>query len=76
MKDKKYYKVRDHCQCTGEYRRFAHSIYNLKYSVPGAPGAPMFFHNGSSYDYHFIMKELAEEFKKQFTSLGENTENL
>ena len=37
MKDKKYYKVRDHCQCTGEYRRFAHSIYNLKYSVPGAP---------------------------------------
>ena len=36
----------------------------------------MFFHNESSYDYHFIMKELAEEFKKQFTSLGENTENL
>ena len=27
------------------------------------------FHNGSNYDYHFIMKELAEEFKKQFTCL-------
>ena len=32
------------------------------------------FHNGSNYDYNFIIKELAEEFKKQFTCLGENTE--
>ena len=32
------------------------------------------FYNGSNYDYNFIIKELAEEFKKQFTSLGENTE--
>ena len=32
------------------------------------------FHNESNYDYHFIIKELAEEFKKQFTCLGENTE--
>ena len=35
---------------------------------------PIVFHNGSNYDYHFIIKELAEEFKKQFTSLGKNTE--
>ena len=34
---------------------------------------PTVFHNGSNYDYHFIIKELAEEFKKQFTRLGENT---
>ena len=26
------------------------------------------------YDNHFIIKELAEEFEKQFTCLGENTE--
>ena len=32
------------------------------------------FHNESNYDYHFIIKKLAEEFKKQFTCLGENTE--
>ena len=32
------------------------------------------FHNGSNYDYHFIKKELPEEFKKQFICLGENTE--
>ena len=35
---------------------------------------PIVFHNGSNYDYHFIIRELAEEFKKQFTCLGENTE--
>ena len=34
----------------------------------------MVFHNESNYDYHFIIKEVAEEFEKQFTCLGENTE--
>ena len=34
---------------------------------------PIVFHNGSNYDYHFIIKELAQEFQKQFTCLGENT---
>ena len=31
------------------------------------------FHNGSSYDYHVTVKELAQEFEKQFTCLRENT---
>ena len=35
---------------------------------------PIVFHNGLNHDYHFIIKELAAEFKKQFTCLGENTE--
>ena len=30
------------------------------------------FHNGSTYDYHFIRKELAEEFEGEFECLGEN----
>ena len=34
----------------------------------------MVFCNGSKYDYHFIIKELAGEFKGQFSCLGENTE--
>ena len=29
------------------------------------------FHNGSNYDDHFMVKELAEEFEKQFTCLRE-----
>ena len=32
------------------------------------------FHNGSTYDYHFIIKELAKEFEANFECLGENTE--
>ena len=32
------------------------------------------FHNGSTSDYHFIIKELAEEFEGEFECLGENTE--
>ena len=35
---------------------------------------PVKIHNGSKHDYHFIIRELAEEFKGQFECLGENTE--
>ena len=71
VKDKKYWKVRDHFHYTREYRGVLHSICNLKYSVPKK--IPIVSHNESNYDYHFIIKELAEEFKKQFTCLGKIT---
>ena len=48
-----------------------HTVY-VRYRVPKK--IPVVLHNGLYYDYHFIMKELAEEFKGQFQSLGENTE--
>ena len=72
LKDKIYHKVRGHCYYTGEYRDAAHSIYNLKYTVPKE--VPIVFHNESNYDYHFIIKKLAGEFKKLFTCLEENAE--
>ena len=72
MKDKKHRKFKDHCHYTGEYVGAAHSKCNLKYSIPIK--LPIVFHNGSNYGFNFIIKELAEEFKKQFTCLGENTE--
>ena len=34
LKYKKYRKVRDHCHYAGKYRGVAHSICDLKYSVP------------------------------------------
>ena len=71
LKDKKYHKVRDHCHYTEEYRGTGHSICNLRYSVPKK--VLIVFYNGFNNDYHFIIKELAEEFKKQFTYLGGNT---
>ena len=65
---KKYCKVRDHCHYIGEYRGAVYSICNLKYSVPKK--VSIVFHNGSNYDYHFIIKELAEEFKKTIDLSG------
>ena len=35
---------------------------------------PVLFHNGSTYGYHFIIKELAKEFEGEFECLRENTE--
>ena len=71
-RDKKYHKVRDHCHYTGKYRGAAHDICNLRYKIPKE--IPVVFHNGSIYDYHFIIKNLAEEFEGEFECLGENTE--
>ena len=72
VKDKKYRAVRDHCHYTREYRGVAHSICNLKNSVPKK--IHIAFYNEYNYVYHFIIKELIEEFEKQFTCLRENTE--
>ena len=61
IKKKKISKVKDYCHYTEEYRDGVHSICNLKYSIPKK--LSIAFHNGSNYDYHFIIKKLAEEFK-------------
>ena len=52
----------------GKYGAAAHDICNLRYKIPKE--IPVVFHNVSTYDYHFIIKESAEEFE----CLGENTE--
>ena len=70
--DKKQQKVRDHCHYTGKYRGAAHNICNLKYKIPKE--ILVVFHNGSTYDYHFIFKKLVKEFEGNFEYLGENTE--
>ena len=31
---------------------------------------PVVFHKGSNYDYHFLIKELANKFEGQFECLG------
>ena len=70
--NKEMRKVRDHCHYTGKYRGGAHSKCNLNYKV--VKDIPVFFHNGSVYDYHLIIKYLARKFKGNFECLGENTE--
>ena len=44
----------------------------MRYKIPKE--IPVVFHNGSTYDYHFIIKELVKEFDGNFECLGENTE--
>ena len=44
---------------------------NLRYKVPKEILA--IFHNGSTYDYHFIIRELVKELEGNFEYLGENT---
>ena len=65
-------KVRGHSHYTGTYRGAAHGICNLNFNVPNE--IPEVFHKGPNFDYHFIIKELANEFEGQFKCLGENTE--
>ena len=70
--DKKYRKVRDRCHYTGKFRGAAHNNCNIRYKI--SREIPVVFHNGSTYDYHFIIKQVAKEFKGKFDCLGENTE--
>ena len=69
---KKYFKVKDHSHYTGKYRGAAHDICNLRYKIPKE--IPVAFHNGSTYDYDSIIKELAEETEGEFECLVEKTE--
>ena len=68
---KKYCGVTDQCCYTKKYRCATHDILNLRYKTPKE--IPVVFHNGSKYDYHFIIEELTQEIERQFKCLGENT---
>ena len=48
------------------------SWIGLRYKAPKE--ILLIFHNGSTYDYHFIIKQLAKEFEGKFKCLGENKE--
>ena len=63
-KNKNYPKVRDYCGFTGKYRGAAQNISNFRFNETNE--IPGIFHNESTYDYYFIIKELAEESERQF----------
>ena len=74
-KDDKNYinkrKVKDHCHYTGKFRGAAHSKCNLNYKVPKE--IPIIIHN-ATYDTHFIINQLAIEFKGELNCIGDNME--
>ena len=66
-------KVKDDCHYTGKFRGAAHSKCNLNYKVP--KDIPIIIHK-ASYDTHFKINQLAEEFKGEINCIGENMENI
>ena len=66
-------KVKDRCHYTGTFREAAHSKCNLTYKVP--KDIPATIHN-ASYDTHFIINELAAEFKGELNCIEKNRENI
>ena len=64
-------KVKDHCHYTGRFRGAAHSKCNLNYKV--LKEIPIIIHN-ASYDAHFILEQLAKEFKGELNCIGDNME--
>ena len=56
LKDKKF---RDHWHCRWKYMGAAHNICNLKYILSSFIYFPIVFHNGSNYNYNFIIKEVS-----------------
>ena len=53
-KDEKYCKIRKDYHYEGEYRGAACSICSLNNSIPKE--ITVIIHNGSNYDYHFIIR--------------------
>lgn len=68
-KAKNYQRVGEHYHFTRKYRGTAHSLCNLRFNVLNE--IPVVFHNGSNYDYYFILKELANAFARKMS--WENT---
>ena len=64
-------KVKDHCHYTRKFRGAPHSKCNLNYKVP--KDIPIIIYN-ASYDTHFVINQLAEEFKGELNCTSENME--
>jgi hypothetical protein len=59
--------VIDHDHVTSKIRGIAHTSCNLAYTVPNI--VPVFFHNGSNYDFKLIVSELASVASKHDAKL-------
>ena len=68
---KLYNKVKDHCHYTEKFRGAADHIFNLRYKTPKE--TPVVLYNVSTYDYRFLIEELAKELKGQLNCFRENT---
>jgi hypothetical protein len=67
--------LREHNHLTGQYRGAACQSCNSK-EGKSSKIIPVFFHNGSNYDFHFIIEELMkyEDEYNKVTILAKNSE--
>lgn len=72
---KEKHKIREHNHLNGEYRGAACQSCNSK-EGKNSKIIPVFFHNGSNYDFHFIIEELMkyEDEYNKVTPLAKNSE--
>ena len=63
--------VKNHWHYTRDFKGPVQSICNLKYKVPKE--IPIIIHN-ATYDTHFIINQLAIEFKGELNCIGDNME--
>ena len=63
--------VKEHCHYTGKFRGAAHIKCNLNYKVQKE--IPIIIHN-ASYDTHFIINQLAIEFKGELNCIADDME--
>ena len=64
--------VKDYGYYTRKCRGPAHKLCNSRYQEQR--NIPVIIHNGSNYDFHLIIKELAKKIKSKMRCIGENTE--
>ena len=76
IKKSKFYtnfkKVKYHNYYTGIHEGAVHALRRLKHST--RRDIPVVIHNGSKYDFHLIIKELAEEFASEIHCIPEDKE--
>lgn len=63
-------KVYDFHYCSGKYRGPAHSICSLMNSRQ--KDIPVFFHNGTNYEFNLIIRELAKKFRSDMQCIQLN----
>ena len=66
----------DIIQVNTEVLHIAYVILDIVYQKKFLQFSQKSFHNRSNYDYYFIIKELAVEFKGEFRCPGENAKKI
>lgn len=72
----KHEKVLDHNHLNGKFRKVLCNQCNLAFSLRHKKMLPVFFHNFSKYDSHFILQAVGQFKKKNLNCVAVNTETF